>query len=157
MGLSRPVAGALLATLMIMPALVLAAPVDMLLPGGGITDSMETGLASEVGLIGGGNQGGADDGESSGDYEPPTLQTRHFGPRAELSCAVAGTPNALVVVNRSAEPLPPGTRIKWTLASEGKRGFFALIGSLGGGETLIADNVLDGEVKRNAACVARTI
>lgn len=159
MGFSRPAAGVLLAALMIAPALVFAAPVEPLLPGGNLTAPADTGLASEVDLIGGGQGGGGTtDGSSSRDADwQPMLQTRHFGPRAELSCAVAKTPNALVVVNHSPEPLPPGTRIKWTLASEGKRGYFALIGPLGGGDTLVADGVLDEQVDAAAACVARTI
>ena len=125
---------------------------------------------SGVGIFGGSEQGDAgraaeergegnsDGGDSSSDYIPePTLQTRHFGLNVTLSCAVAGKANAIVVVNQSAEDLPPGTRIKWQLKSEGKRGFFALLRPLPSGETLVADNVLDGAADTAAACVARVI
>ena len=75
----------------------------------------------------------------------------------ELSCAVSGTPHAIVVINHSAEDLPPGTRIKWQLKSEGKRGFFALLNPLAGGDTLVADNVLDDGTDQATDCVARVI
>jgi hypothetical protein len=84
------------------------------------------------------------------------LQTRHFG-GVTLSCKVASTSTDLVVVNDSLEPLPPGTRIKWQLKNEGTRGFFAIIGELGGGESLVADGVLDGRAGQDETCVARVI
>jgi type II secretory pathway predicted ATPase ExeA len=62
-----------------------------------------------------------------------------------------------VVINQSLEPLPAGTRIKWQLKDEGKRGFFAIIGELGGGESLVADDVLDGHASKDDACIARVI
>lgn len=161
----RPLAGALLATLMLSPLAaavlpVAAAEVELLPPGGGLNPPIDdTGPTEGTGptdLPPVSTDGG--DGDSSSDYVPePTLQTRHFGLTVELSCAVAGTPNAIVVVNRSAEELPPGTRIKWQLKSEGKRGFFALLSPLPGGETLVADNVLESAADEAAACVARVI
>lgn len=164
----RPIAGVLLATLML-PLFGMAAYAGEVLPldpGGGLPPIDGTGPADEHGLpppdpSGTGPTGpkdsGGDDGSSSDYVEEPTLQTRHFGFNVELSCAVAGTPRAIVVVNHSAEDLPPGTRIKWQLKSEGKRGFFALLSPLPGGDTLVADNVLDGGADQAAACVARVI
>lgn len=162
----RPLVGALLTTLMLSslsaPGLLpaVAAEVELLPPGGGLDG---TGPAVGTGPTEGptapapmaSNSGG--DGSSS-DYIPePTLQTRHFGLNVALSCAVAGKANAIVVINQSAEDLPPGTRIKWQLKSEGKRGFFALLSPLPSGETLVADNVLDAAADKAAACVARVI
>ena len=36
-------------------------------------------------------------------------------------------------------------------------GFCAIIGELGGGESLVADNVLDGQAAPDDICVARVI
>lgn len=175
----RPIVGAALATLMLVPMLgsaptsVIAAEVELLPPGGGLTPPKEdpkpdtgTELPPEVGTgpadLGGGSSSDSQSSSSGGSSSDrvdtqPTLQTRHFGFQADLSCAVASTPNSIIVINRSAEPLPAGTRIKWQLKSEGKRGYFALLGPLGGGETLVADNVLDGTADQAADCVARVI
>ena len=97
------------------------------------------------------------DSDSSKPASEPPLQTRHFGSMVELSCAVADRPDAIVVVNHSAEPLPPGTRIKWQLKAEGVQGFFRLLGTLEGGATLVADNVLRKQVNNGANCIARVI
>jgi hypothetical protein len=161
----RPLVGALLTTLMLSPLSApslpaVAAEVELLPPGGGLEG---TGPAVDTGPADGlapttpvRSTGGR--GDSSSDYVPePMLQTRHFGLNVSLSCAVAGKANAIVVVNQSAEDLPPGTRIKWQLRSEGKRGFFALLSPLPSGETLVADNVLDAAADKAAACVARVI
>ncbi|MGN6486882.1 MAG: hypothetical protein ACTHLT_03550 [Devosia sp.] len=86
----------------------------------------------------------------------PSLQTRHFG-GSSLSCEVAAGATDLVVVNQSADPLPPGTRIKWQLKNERTRGFFAIVGELRGGESLVAGNVLDGQAAPDDVCVARVI
>lgn len=162
----RPIAGALLATLMLIPAVgfvptaAQAAEVELLPPGGGLDPPTESKPETDTGIALPDSQPARVSRSSSSDPEVdarPTLQTRHFGLQVELSCAVAGTPHAIVVINRSAEDLPAGTRIKWTLKSEGKRGFFALLGPLAGGETLIADNVLEGGVDTSAGCVARVI
>lgn len=95
--------------------------------------------------------------DSSSPSSEPPLQTRHFGSMVELSCAVADRPDAIVVVNHSSEPLPPGTRIKWQLKAEGVQGFFRLLGALEGGATLVADNVLRQQVNSGANCIARVI
>ena len=163
----RPLAGALLATLMLSPFAGVAVAGDVLPldPGGGLPPIDGTGPAGTGPIDGLIPPGAIDTGpsrssEGSGDsdYVPePTLQTRHFGLNVQLSCTVGGTPNAIVVVNHSAEALPPGTRIKWQLKSEGKRGFFALLRPLPGGDTLVADNVLDGATSQAADCVARVI
>lgn len=164
----RPLAGALLAALMLSPfaGATYAGDVLPLDPGGGLPPIDGTGPADGPGPIDGLAPPGAidtrsptsSDGGGDSDYVPePPLQTRHFGLNVQLSCAVSGTPNAIVVVNHSAEALPPGTRIKWQLKSEGKRGFFALLSPLAGGETLVADNVLDGTANQAADCVARVI
>lgn len=169
MNLVRPIVGAVLATLMLSPMFapvltpVLAAEVELLPPGGGLPPIDGTGPVDGLAPPDTSNTGpaasdnGRESSSSSSYAEEPTLQTRHFGLNIELSCAVSGTPNAIVVVNRSAEPLPVGTRIKWQLKGEGKRGFFALLSPLPGGETLVADNVLDGAADQAAACVARVI
>ncbi|RYG95046.1 MAG: hypothetical protein EON57_17310 [Alphaproteobacteria bacterium] len=86
----------------------------------------------------------------------PGLQTMHFG-AASLACKVASSTTDLVVINQSPEPLPAGTRIKWQLKKEGTRGFFAIIGELGGGESLVADDVLDGQAGKDDICIARVI
>lgn len=164
----RPLAGALLATLMLSPLAGTASAGDVLPldPGGGLPPIDGTGPAAGTGPIDGLIPPGAidtgssnsSDGDGDSDYVPePTLQTRHFGLNVQLSCSVAGAPQAIVVVNHSAEELPPGTRIKWQLKSEGKRGFFALLRPLPGGDTLVADNVLDGATDTAADCVARVI
>jgi hypothetical protein len=160
----RPLVGALLTTLMLSPLSApllpaVAAEVELLPPGGGLDGTGPAvgtgptdGLTPAVPVTSSGREGG------SSDYVPePTLQTRHFGLNVTLSCAVAGRANAIVVINQSAEDLPPGTRIKWQLKSEGKRGFFALLSPLPSGETLVADNVLDAAADKAAACVARVI
>jgi len=167
----RPIAGVLLATLLFSPVFpaalttVFAAEVELLPPGGGL----DLPPKEDASLAGGtelapptgretvpASSGGNGSSSDLVDMQP-TLQTRHFGLNVELSCAVSGQPNAIVVVNRSAEALPPGTRIKWQLKSEGKRGYFALLSPLAGGDTLVADNVLDGDADKSAACVARVI
>jgi hypothetical protein len=98
--------------------------------------------------------------DSSSSHEvdsQPMLQTRHFGAQIELECAVARTPSDLLLVNRGFDPLPPGTRIKWQLKGAGLVGYFAIIGELEPGQTLVADNVVNGAADRNSACVARAI
>lgn len=91
------------------------------------------------------------------DVAQPPLQTRHFGAQAVLECRLDAQPGGLVVVNRSLEALPPGTRIKWQFPDARMRGFFALIGPLEPGETLVADNVVDDAPDARGACVARVI
>jgi hypothetical protein len=157
----RPFAGALLATLLCVPAF--AAEVELLPPGGGLAPPInKTGPADDPS----GTGRNADrhvasrattSSSTSNDYPEPVLQTRHFGLQVELSCQVASQPNALEVVNHSAEDLPPGTRIKWQIKSEGKVGYFALLGELPGGETLVADNVLPEGAQSGAGCIARVI
>lgn len=150
----RPLAGLLLATL-VFTAAAGAAEVERLLPGGATElTKQEPDLSASVELIPSRPDRSSD--SHSSDAEP-TLQTRHFGSQIELSCAIGDPTDAIVVVNHSDEPLPAGTRIKWQLKAEGLKGFFRLLGTLGGGETLVADNVLDSRVDRNAACVARVI
>jgi hypothetical protein len=157
MNVIRPLAGVLLATLLCVPAF--ADPVTELPPGGGLTppidDTGPTKLPDDPKAEP--EQFASRSSSSSSDYPEPVLQTRHFGLQVELVCSVASQPNAIEVINRSAENLPPGTRIKWQLKSEGKVGYFALIGELAGGETLVADNVLPGGANSGAACVARVI
>lgn len=160
MNVIRPLASALLAALMCVPAL--ADPVTELPPGGGLTPPIDsTGPTDNTGPTELPDDAKPDKGisqsSSSSDYPEPVLQTRHFGLQVELSCTVASQPNAIEVINHSAENLPPGTRIKWQLKSEGKVGYFALIGPLAGGETLVADNVLPGGASSGADCVARVI
>lgn len=171
----RPLAGALLAILMLSPFAGAAVAGDVLPldPGGGLPPIDGTGPAgtgpidglvppgtAELGAVEPGavatTTSTSSGGDGDSDYEPP-LQTRHFGLNVQLSCTVSGPPNAIVVVNHSAEALPPGTRIKWQLKGEGKRGFFALLRPLPGGDTLVAENVLDGAISQAADCVARVI
>ena len=99
---------------------------------------------------------GSDHSPSEVDVQP-TLQTRHFGGQVELICTVATTPGSLKVINQGNEPLPPGTRIKWQVKNPPLRGFFALIGQLDAGDTLIADGIVDGDVPAGADCLARVI
>ncbi len=156
----RPFVGAALATLMLFAGPASAAAVLPLPPGGGLAPPISGTGPSDLGptkpndakVIASTSQG------SSSDYvEEPVLQTRHFALQVNLSCEVANAPNAIVVVNHSAEELPPGTRIKWQVKSAGQKGFFALLGPLGGGQTLVADNVLQGSADKGAECIARVI
>lgn len=89
--------------------------------------------------------------------QQPTMQTRHFTAQATLECQVSDHPGSLVVVNRSLEELPPGTRIKWQFPEARMRGFFALVGPLSAGATLVADGVIDAGQKAQGSCVARVI
>lgn len=153
MNVIRPVAGVVFAILMCVPAL--AAEVVPLAPGGGFpidkTEIVDSTPRSP-------SRTERSSSSSSSDYvEEPALQARHFGLQVALDCAVASQPNAIVVVNKSAEELPPGTRIKWQLKSEGQVGFFALLGPLAGGQTLVADNVLPGAAPQSAPCSARVL
>lgn len=156
MNVIRPLASILLATLMCVPAV--ADPVVELPPGGGLapptTGTGPTDLPDDTKPS---DQVATRSSSSSSDYPEPVLQTRHFGLQVELSCTVSTQPGAIAVINHSAENLPPGTRIKWQIKSEGKVGYFALIGPLGGGDTLVADNVLPGGADSGAACLARVI
>jgi hypothetical protein len=150
----RPLAGAVLMTLAL-PSIALAATVEIIGPGAagtGPRDESTTTLPRTTA------SSSDRTSYSPAEFEPlqPGLQTRHFG-GVTLSCKVASTSTDLVVVNDSLEPLPPGTRIKWQLRNEGTRGFFAIIGELGGGESLVADGVLDGRAGQDETCVARVI
>ncbi len=150
----RPLASMMLATLLL-SASAIAAEFEILAPGLTSETKLDPAASGPVEL----NSSPADEpsrSRSSSSSEP-TLQTRHFGSQIELSCAIGDNPRAIVVVNRSQDSLPPGTRIKWQLTSEGLRGFFRLLGTLEGGATLVADNVLDTGVNRSANCVARVI
>ena len=156
----RPLAGAMLAILLLLPAgyaaevdnLTPPGPTDLAPPGTGIPS--DTGPAIED--TPSASERSTHDGPSDWPFDNrPTLQTRHFGPQAALSCAVADKPGAIVVINEGSEDLPVGTRIKWQLP--GERGFFALLTPLGAGKTLVADNVLSGIADGAAACTARTI
>lgn len=158
----RPLAGALLLTLLL-AAVANADQVDVITPGGhsGLNPEVSTGPAEvttrDLPHTGYGNSGSADSSHSSLEVDTqPGLQTMHFG-GVVLACKVASSSTDLVVINQSLEPLPAGTRIKWQLKSEGKRGFFAIIGELGGGESLVADNVLDGQAQKDDVCIARVI
>lgn len=146
----RLLAGALLATLMIVSAAP-AAEVELILPGGGGVSITETGPVDSV------PRDESQARRDKSDRPEPVLQTRHFGSMIELTCTVGDRPDAIVVVNLSDEPLPKGTRIKWQLESDGLQGFFRLLGELEGGGTLVADNVLTTRVKDGANCVARVI
>lgn len=145
----RLLAGALLATLMIVSAAP-AAQVELILPGG---DTKTTGTISAESVPRDEPQARRE----KRDRPEPVLQTRHFGSMIELTCAVGDRPYAIVVINHSDEPLPKGTRIKWQLQSDGLQGFFRLLGELEGGGTLVAENVLSTRVKDGANCVARVI
>ncbi len=159
----RPLAGAVLMTLLLTPV-ALADRVEVITPGGNASllpptpptdtsEAMVETLPRDTGRTGSGN---------STSYSPaevgvqPSLQTMHFG-GATLACKVGSGARDLVVINQSLEPLPAGTRIKWQLKNEGKRGFFAIIGELAGGESLVADGVLDGNAGADDICVARVI
>jgi hypothetical protein len=158
----RPLAGAVLMTLLLTPV-ALADRVDVITPGGNAsllppsTDTEPRDATVETLPVDMGTGGG-----KSTDYSPaevdtrPGLQTMHFG-GATLACKVGSGARDLVVVNQSLEPLPSGTRIKWQLKNEGTRGFFAIIGELGGGESLVADGVLDGKANTDDICIARVI
>lgn len=89
--------------------------------------------------------------------QQPAMQTRHFTAQATLECGVSDHPGSLVVVNRSLEELPPGTRIKWQFPEARMRGFFALVGPLSAGATLVADGVIGADQKARGSCVARVI
>lgn len=93
---------------------------------------------------------------SSETYEPPTLQTRHFGFQVELSCKVSGQPGSLELVNLSSEPLPPGTRVKWQFRKDRLAGFFAITGPWGAGRRLVAEGIL-GDSEPKGDCIARVI
>ena len=163
----RPLAGAVLMTLLLTPV-AFADRVDVITPGGhaGLnppitgTEPIDTKPVDPV--VDEPPRTASSDSSSSGgdpsvDFDvQPGLQTRHFG-GATLACKVASTSKDLVVINQSLDPLPPGTRIKWQLKNEGKRGYFAIIGELGGGESLVADNVLDGQAGTDDVCIARVI
>lgn len=156
----RPLVGAVLTTLLL-ASTALADPVEIITPGGQTDLNLMTSTGpSDVSvrlLPSPGDSGSSGSSDSSSEVdEQPSLQTMHFG-AISLDCKVASSATDLVVINRSLEPLPPGTRIKWQLKNEGKRGFFAIIGELGGGESLVADNVLDGEAGTDDVCVARVI
>jgi hypothetical protein len=158
----RPLAGAVLMTLLLTPV-ALADRVDVITPGGNAsllppsTDTEPRDATVETLPVDMGTGGG-----NRTDYSPaevdtqPGLQTMHFG-GATLACKVGSGARDLVVVNQSLEPLPSGTRIKWQLKKEGTRGFFAIIGELGGGESLVADGVLDGKANADDICIARVI
>lgn len=174
MKLIRPLAGAVLLTLLLAPGVSYADRViditpggsASLLPPGGGSDGGDRSAAVEI-LPGSTPRpdtpitgGGRGDSEREGGYQvdvQPTLQTRHFGGQVNLTCRVASSSRDLVVINHGLEPLPPGTRIKWQLKDEGKRGYFAIINELGGGESLVADDVLDGRAQQDEACIARVI
>jgi len=158
----RPLASAVLMTLLLTP-MAIAGQVEIITPGGNaglIPPTFGTeppGVNLEPLPL---QTGSSTDNSDS--YSPPEvdaqpgLQTMHFG-SASLACKVASTSKDLVLINQGLEPLPPGTRIKWQLKNEGKRGFFAIIGELGGGESLVADGVLDGAAGTDDVCVARVI
>lgn len=156
----RPLASMMLATLLLsVPAI--AAEVEILAPGTTSETKLDPAASGPMELIAPGSASSSPADEPSrsrsSSSSEPTLQTRHFGSQIELSCAIGDNPRAIVVVNRSQDPLPPGTRIKWQLTTEGLRGFFRLLGTFEGGATLVADNVLDTGVNRSANCVARVI
>jgi len=157
----RPLAGAVLTALLLTSA-GLADPVEVIIPGGhtSLTPPMTGTGPADTGIMESPRRDDSSSSESSDSSadvdEQPGLQTRHFG-AISLACKVASSATDLVVINRSLEPLPAGTRIKWQLKNEGKRGFFAIIGELRGGESLVADNVLDGHAGEDDVCVARVI
>ena len=162
MSRTRPLAGAVLMILLLTPV-ALADRVEVITPGGnaglappstatGPRDATVDTLPHDGGSTGNATSySGADAREAQ-----PGLQTMHFG-GASIACKVGATTRDLVVVNESLEALPSGTRIKWQLKKEGTRGFFAIIGELAGGESLIADGVLDGNAGTDDICIARVI
>ena len=158
----RPRLAALLAALLLVSGPAMADQVINLLPpgGGGVGVDVET-RPVENGLVhplsGGGNQHSSDSHDPPAFDPQPSLQTRHFGRQASLSCQVAGTPGALVLINAGDDPLPSGTRIKWQLKGAGLFGYFALVNELGGGESLVADDVIAGSPDRGTECLARVI
>ena len=89
--------------------------------------------------------------------EPPTLQTRHFGTQVALVCAPAGESGGLELTNAGDAPLEPGTKIKWQFKNSKFRGYFALIGALAPGKTMVADGVISGSPPAGADCIARSI
>jgi len=167
----RPLAGAVLMTLLLMPA-AHADRVDIITPGGSTSlvppasteprdegsDSTDTSVdTAPREAASTSSRSSSDSGHSPAEVDvQPGLQTMHFS-ATSLACRVASRTHDLVVTNQSLEPLPPGTRIKWQLKKEGKRGYFAIIGELRGGESLIADDVLDGKAEQDEICVARVI
>ena len=159
----RALAGAVLMTLLLTPV-ALADRVEVIMPGGNAsllppTTGTEPNDATVETLPREPERSGS--GRSTS-YSPaevdvqPGLQTMHFG-GATLACKVGSSARDLILLNESLEPLPAGTRIKWQLKNEGKRGFFAIIGELGGGESLVADDVLDGSAGTDDICTARVI
>ena len=155
MNVIRPLAGLLLATLLCVPAF--ADEVETLPPGGGLAPPIDGTGPSDISPKPSETRTKSSSSSSSDYAEEPGLQARHFGLQVALSCSVAEQSNGIVVVNTSAEDLPAGTRIKWQLKSEGQVGFFALLGTLGGGQTLVADHVLQGAAAQSAPCVARVL
>jgi len=154
----RPLVGAVLTTLMLIAAPAFADEVLPLDPGGGLNPPIDQTGPSDLSPPSVPKDDPMMAASAENDYvEEPVLQTRHFGLQVTLSCQVANTPNAIVVMNHSSEELPPGTRIKWQLKSAGQKGFFALLGPLAGGQTLVADNVLQGRADKGADCTARVI
>ncbi len=156
----RPRHAALLAALLLVSGPAVADQVINLLPPGGFTVGVDT-HPVETGLVnqrsGGGEHHDSDSHDPPAFDTQPSLQTRHFGRQASLSCQVAGTPGALVLINGGDDPLPSGTRIKWQLKGAGLFGFFALVNELGGGESLVADDVIAGSPDRSTECLARVI
>ncbi len=160
----RPLAGAVLMTLLLTPV-ALADRVEVITPGGNAS-LLPPGTATEprdatvetLPYDGGNNRSGNSTSYSGAEVREvqPGLQTMHFG-GASLACKVGAGPRDLVLINQGLEPLPSGTRIKWQLKKEGTRGFFAIIGELGGGESLVADGVLDGKAGKDDICIARVI
>lgn len=100
---------------------------------------------------------GSSGGGSYDADEPPSLQTRHFGTQVALVCAPAGKPGGLELTNAGETPLEPGTKIKWQFKNSKFRGYFALIGALAPGATMVADGVISGTPPAGAGCVARSI
>ncbi|WP_421761256.1 hypothetical protein [Devosia sp.] len=100
---------------------------------------------------------GSSGGGSYDADEPPSLQTRHFGTQVALVCAPAGQPGGLELTNAGDTPLEPGTKIKWQFKNSKFRGYFALIGALAPGATMVADGVISGTPPAGAGCVARSI
>lgn len=89
--------------------------------------------------------------------QPPEFQTRHFGAQITLSCQAGDAPGSIIVVNQSDEPLPPGTRIKWQFRQTKAKGYFALLGNLRPGGTLVADDVMRNGQVAGGDCMARVL